>query len=400
MAVGVYAMLLSKAREVDSPFAFDDRGLRVAARFGLGRGGPLRAGRLAALLVALTWLPLLLLTLMEGTAYDGVSIPLLGDFLPHGRYLIALPLLVFLHPVVDRKIAAAIAALQASDLVAAADQATLQRLLDRVKALWRSPIARLSIVVVSVLAVFLVLPARSLIADSHWMFSTESDAGLLSPAGWWSLLVSSTLIRLLLLFALWKLILWSWFLWRLSRLPLNYQPLHPDRGGGIAFLDRVSIGFGTLAAALGIQLGCIIADAVTYRGQDVLSFSLPAAAFVALIVVMLFAPLLAFLRPLAAARGRTEAMLRAWVAPAARQVGASLQQTGSEAVASELSAQDLSSLNASAALFDGTVRMRWAPIGKKALISALAVTVLSACLPLLPLLPLKQIARGLLGIVL
>lgn len=361
----------------------------------------MRAGRVAAALVTVAWLPLLILTLAAGSAHGSqVAVPFLADYLPYGRYLIALPLLVFLHPVVDRIIAMVIETLQASGLVAAADQASLQKLLDRASALWRSPRVRLLLVAASLLALLMQLPARSMITVSHWMFPAEADAGLLSPAGWWRLIVSGTLVRLLMLLALWRLVMWAWFLWRLSRLPLRYQPLHPDRCGGIGFLDRVSVGFSMLAAACGVQLGCIIADAVTYQGHELMSFKLAAAAFVVLVVVLLFAPLLAFLGPLMTARIRAELELRAWVTPAARQVGTSLQQTSQEAITSLLAAQDLSTLTASGALLDGTVQMRTAPIGAKALKSVLAVTVLAVLLPLLPLLPLKQIAARLAGIVL
>ena len=357
------------------------------------------AGRLAALLALIAWLPLLSLTLVDGTAYSGVTVSFFGDYLPHGRYLVALPLLVFLHPVVDRRIAAAIATLEASGLFTSADQASLQRLLDRARSLWRNRTLRLSLVVAGLLAAFLALPARSLITVSDWRFAAEPDAGIFSGAGWWSFIVSSVLIRILQLAALWKLALWSWFQWRLSRLPLNYQPMHPDRCGGISFLDRVPVGFSLLAAALGVQFGCVIANAVTYQGHDLMSYKTLAAAFIALVIILLFAPLLAFAGPLAAARSRSETAFRAWVAPAAGQVGISLRQTGSDSVAAQLSSQHISTLADSAALFQGIAQMRKVPIGAGALRTVLATTVLATSLPLLPLLPLKEIVIGLTGIV-
>ncbi|MFZ2509275.1 MAG: hypothetical protein WAW79_12485, partial [Steroidobacteraceae bacterium] len=82
---------------MDSPFAPDPRELRLAARLGFVKEGRLRAGHLAVVLVAVTWLPLLILTLVAGSAYGSrVTVPFLADFLPYGRYLVALPLLVLI----------------------------------------------------------------------------------------------------------------------------------------------------------------------------------------------------------------------------------------------------------------------------------------------------------------
>ena len=123
---------------VKSPFALDERELRLAARFGLVTGDSLRHVRLAVILIAVAWLPLLLLTLKEGTTYGGVTVPLFSDFLAYGRYLIALPLLVFLHPAVDHRITAAVATLQTTGLVPSTGQSSLLQLLDRAGALWRN----------------------------------------------------------------------------------------------------------------------------------------------------------------------------------------------------------------------------------------------------------------------
>ena len=54
-------------------------------QFQLAHGTRLRAGRVAALVAALTWLPLLLLAVVEGVALgDRVEVPFLKDFLPYG----------------------------------------------------------------------------------------------------------------------------------------------------------------------------------------------------------------------------------------------------------------------------------------------------------------------------
>jgi hypothetical protein len=54
-----------------------------------------------------TWLPLLILTVLEGLAWEGkVRIPFILDFVPHTRSLVAVPLLIVAEIVVDSRLRA------------------------------------------------------------------------------------------------------------------------------------------------------------------------------------------------------------------------------------------------------------------------------------------------------
>lgn len=360
-----------------------------------------RIGRLVLILVGVVWLPVLALTLANGTAYDSATaVPLLGDFLFYGRYLVALPLLVLLHPMVDRRIGIFLGMLGKSGLAAPADEASLQRHLDRIGSLWRSRFVHLILLALSVAVVVYVLPAKSLVAESSWAFRVTPDGAELTMAGWWSMAVGGPIVRFLLLLALWKLLLWYGFLLKLARMSLRYEPLHPDRCAGLGFLDWVQTGFAALVAALSVQLGCLMADAVAYRGADLASFRLPAVAFIVLMLALLFTPLLAFMRPLARACERTESVFHVWASRAGQQVGTRLHETDPAAVASHLAKPETSSLTDATSLYEATLRTRRIPISARALRFALISAVLPMAVPLLPLLPLKELAARLVKIVL
>jgi hypothetical protein len=47
------------------------------------------SGRTAIILALLTWLPLLVLSLIEGLAFGGAKIPFLYDLAAHARFLVA-----------------------------------------------------------------------------------------------------------------------------------------------------------------------------------------------------------------------------------------------------------------------------------------------------------------------
>jgi hypothetical protein len=58
----------------------------------------------ALLAIAITWLPLLILTILSGTAWgDRVRIPFLFDFSANIRFLVTLPLLILAQVVIDHK---------------------------------------------------------------------------------------------------------------------------------------------------------------------------------------------------------------------------------------------------------------------------------------------------------
>lgn len=357
-------------------------------------------GRVAILLAALTWLPMLAFAWAAGTAYgDGLGISFLSDFVAYGRHLAALPLLVLIHPAIDREIVRAIGNLRDSGLIGPADEPALRAHLDRARRLWRSPLARLILVAITLIAALLMAQVAVSFDAPDWIRRDGATGPALSAAGWWNLAVAGPVFRLLVLFALWKLLIWSWFLFQLARMPLNYQTLHADGCAGLGVLERVQFGFSGIAAALAIQFGCMIADAVTYKGLELVSFRLPAIAFVVVMLLLLLAPLAAFVRPLAQACVRAELAFHAWFSRASEQVESSMRPLDREAVAARLSSQELSALTDAAALYAGALRTRKVPVSRRALIVVVVATVVPMCIPLLPLLPLKEIAARLAKIV-
>lgn len=385
---------------MESPFAPGQRQLRWAARLGLVKDGSVRATRLAAVLIAVSWLPLLVLTFMAGTAYGGqASVPFLADFLHYGRYLVALPILILIHPYIDRQVMQALASLRDAGLVRPADEATLRDNIERARRLWLSPVARLVLLGLAIASAVAMARTTVAIDAPEWIFRADSDPRTLSSAGWWNAAIGGPLVRLLFLFALWKLLVWSWFLLQLSRMPLNYQPMHADGCAGLSVFERVQFGFSGIAAAFSIQFGCIIADAVSYRGIELASFRLPAAVFVALMVLILLGPLAMFIRPVTAACIRAELAFHAWYSRASHEIESSLKPLTAEAISSRLSSADLSSLTDASTLYADALRTRKIPITSRALIVAVAASVVPMCIPLLPLLPLKAIATRLATIV-
>jgi len=67
--------------------------------------------------------------------------------------------------------------------------------------------------------------------------SNPSAVGEATWSSRWYWMVCMTVFCFLLLRWLWRLGMWGFFLWRLSRLDLRLVPTHPDRAGGLGSLE-------------------------------------------------------------------------------------------------------------------------------------------------------------------
>jgi hypothetical protein len=99
-----------------------------------------------------------------------------------------------------------------------------------------------------------------------------------------------------------RLFIWTRFLWQVSRLPLTYAPMHPDRMGGIGFLSRVTHAFWPLLVAQGALVAGVLANRIFFEAAALISFKWTVAAVVAVVVLVFLGPLLFFVPPLATAK--------------------------------------------------------------------------------------------------
>jgi hypothetical protein len=372
-----------------SPLRSGLSGWPIARKLGFRAG----AVRLAVLGVVVAWLPLFMLSLAEGRAFgSSVEISFLNDYVPHGRYLIALPLLLSLSVVLERRTAAAVSHLSAARLVKAADEDRFKSIVASVARASRSRVAICAFVVVTyVIAVGTYFAVREL-GVSNWMFVGSDLASRPTMAGVWSLFISTPLVRFLLLHAFWRFALWGWFLFRVSRLDLAVDAFHADARCGLRFLGETQLAFIPLVAAVGVQLGCIVALSVRFQGADLASHQMTGLAFVALSLMLLAGPLCVFARRAWIERERAEDRFSVWSSLAARHISTRLSMSP-EQLAGQLGTSEISSMTDASALFDRVIATRPVPIDMRQISLIVAVAVASTLLPLLTLLPLANILR-------
>jgi hypothetical protein len=114
----------------------------------------------------------------------------------------------------------------------------------------------------------------------------------------WYWMACMPLFRFLLLRWLWRLALWCVFLWRVSRLELRLVPTHPDRAGGLGYLELVHTEFTPLVLAISAVQSASLAQDIA-SGRITLDAIYPGVAFVLIADAVLFlGPLYVFSRKL------------------------------------------------------------------------------------------------------
>ena len=232
--------------------------------------------------VAITWLPLLLLSLWEGRAWWGaVDVPFLLNVEVHARFLVALPLLIVAELVVHQRTRQLLAQFVTRDLISESDRPRLDAAMRSAMRLRNSLAAEIGLVIM-VYGIGVPLRAYVAVDVSTWGYDAAAGSALgvsrLSLAGWWQVLVSLPLCQFLLVRWYFRLFIWTRFLWQVSRIDLKLVPTHPDRVGGLGFLANISYAFTPLLLAHGVLLSGMIADRIFFAGAALPQFMLEIAA--------------------------------------------------------------------------------------------------------------------------
>lgn len=278
----------------------------LADNFSLTRGGLLhwlmvrlgRAGderqrviRRALLVAIITWLPLLLLSVLHGDAYGSkVSVPFLRDIAVNVRFLIAVPILILAESGIDARWHILVLQFLRSGLVPGKELPSFDAAIEKTTRLRDSVLPELLILLAAFLPVFFVRTEPLLTGISNWHATVGSNQ--ITLAGWWFNLVSTPIFRFLMLRWLWRMILWTSFLWRVSKLNLGYVATHTDMAAGLGFLSEGQKAFSPIVFAGGTVIAAQVGNSITYLGASLSSQKLPMIAYGVLAIMFLLAPLL------------------------------------------------------------------------------------------------------------
>ena len=275
--------------------------------FSLALGGPLfqlflrtrLSGPALELLVrriivitAIAWLPLLLLAALQGHLFGGVHISFLFSFDIHVRLLVVLPLLIAAEIYVHDWSRTIMGQFLDREIIAAEDRARFDGIVASALRLRNSIPLELAVLA---LALASHLAALTLAPDTSAWFGAWVDGRLhYTAAGYWLASISLPIFRFITLRWYFRIFIWYRFLWQVARLPLRLNTLHPDRAGGLGFLDRSVYAFAPVLLAHTVFLAGAISNRLWHQGMSLPDFKLEIVGILLYLLLLALVPLTFF----------------------------------------------------------------------------------------------------------
>ena len=358
-------------------------------------------GRRLLVLTAIAWLPLLLLSALEGQALGGsVAVPFLRDVEVHLRFLVAVPLLIIAELVVHQRMRFVVKQFLERNLIPASALPRFETAIALALRLRNSVLAEvLLIAFVYVVGVLIIWRHYAALATATW-YAAPTAAGLqLSLAGVWYGYVSLPIYQFLLIRWYFRLFIWARFLWQVARLDLSLIPTHPDRVGGLSFLTNTVYAFAPLAVAHGALLAGWIANRIFFLGAALPDFKVEIAVLVIFLLGVVLGPLLVFAPQLAQAKRTGNREYGTLAERYVREFDAKWLRGGAPADETLVESGDIQSLADLGNSFEVVRTMRIAPITKEAILQLVVATLVPIVPLALTMMSLEDLLKRLLGIV-
>jgi len=251
----------------------------------------------------ITWVPLLLLSLVSGRAFgDAVAIPFLQDVETHARFLIALPLLIAAELIVHRRLMPAVRQFVERRIVSAEELPKFQQAVDSTLRLRNAVWIEVALIVIVYSVGIWVWRNQVALGEPSWYAVPGATGMQLTPAGYWMMLVGTPVFQFILLRWYFRFFLWFFLLFRVSRLNLHLIPIHTDKTGGLGFLGSSPMAFAPVLIAQGTVLAGLIASRIFYAGQVLPDFKVEVVGFIGFFVLATLFPLTVFAPRLAQAK--------------------------------------------------------------------------------------------------
>jgi hypothetical protein len=351
-------------------------------------------------ITALVWLPLLVLSTLEGQVLRGsVRIPFLLDLEVHIRFLVTLPLLIAAELVVHRRMQSLVKVFLERHLIPQSAMTKFDAAIASAFRLRNSVLAEVLLIAIVYGVGILILWRHYMALDTATWYATPSDGrSTLSLAGIWYGYVSLPIFQFLLCRWYFRLVIWSRFLWQVSRINLSLIPTHPDRVGGLGFLSNTVYAFALLAFAHGTLLAGMLANRIFFLGAALPGYKIEIGVMVIWVLCLVIGPLLVFAPQLA----RTKRMgLREYGTLAedyVRQFDTKWLRGGASADEPFVGSGDIQSLADIGNSFEIVRTMRIAPVTRDTILRIVLAT-LAPVVPLaLTMMPLEELVKTLLGV--
>jgi hypothetical protein len=268
---------------------------QLGSRLGLVRGH--NTVKLGLVLGIVTWVVLVSLALLDGVGAELFSIKVVGG---HVRLLVLIPLIFVCESSLDPRMASFVDWTLRARVVATGSRPDLEALIARIGRWKDSWVLEVLILAAAVLTHLLAGQTGGM--GLSWAPDAEHALAPHGLAAWWWWHACLPLTRFLLLRWLVRLALWSYFLWRVSRMELNLLPHHYDEAGGLGGLETVHRYYLPIILAFGAVVSASFAEEIAAGTMATGKIYIVLLTMLIIVSALFLGPLLVFSPKLEAAR--------------------------------------------------------------------------------------------------
>lgn len=251
----------------------------------------------ALVFVSLAWGVPLILSVVAGTALGPLAArPFLLDPGAWARFFLAIGLLVLAETQIEEHLREGVRQLFDGRLLTPKSLGPAKAAVARALRRRNSTLAELICLLLALLASGVLLMNDQNGTSSSWATTINDASTSVSPAAWWSIIVSNTLFWFLVGRALWRHIIWSLLLRDLSRLETRLVASHPDGHGGLGFIGKYPNAYVLFTVAVSGVISAAVTHQVLHGTFTVSALSTIMGLWLALIFAYFGIPLICFMR--------------------------------------------------------------------------------------------------------
>lgn len=394
------------APDSEAPFSlFEGDGLQfVYAQLGLSNNARFHLLKRCLLVVLLTWVALAILALRQGLVGGGISpTNFFADFAAYAQFLLAMPLFILAEPVIDSGTRQAANQFLTCEIIKPEDAPKVYSIHAIIQRARQSHWPDLVCVFIAYgYSLAILVPIFGSHPMPEWHAQGDAHSRMLTAAGIWEFFVALPLLNYTWLRFFWKILLWIFYLYRISRLHLELHAIHPDLTGGIGFVSEVQARFAIFLLAYGISnIAATVGYEVAILHYDFSSMTVwsPIVGFVIGAPLLFTLPLFMFTKQLFRSKRRALAVYRQRITEQSRQLEKRwlMDDDGSPpAQATQEEMRQLAEFTTLGTMFSHIEQMRMIPLDLRSL-GQLVGSTLGSLATLLPLIHVNGTVATVLG---
>ena len=256
------------------------------------------------ILLTLTWLPLLILSLIEGTIWGPSRQSIIKDAVVWFRYLVGMPLMLITPTFTGVRLKAIVDHFTRSKIIRNSDLGKFSLLVKSTLRLRDSLTAKTLIWILIYLISFLILKNILPLQSPSWQTFDSASGRSITLTGWWYILITQPIYFFFVFYFLYRGFLWWRFMFRVSKFDLQLRASHGDDMGGLAFLAETLKAFSVPALAFSVSAASGAANFVLYEGLDLQGIQHVMIFLTSFLLIFFVGPLLFFITPMIEAKSK------------------------------------------------------------------------------------------------